>query len=192
MNLLHDPAFWRAAARLLLAAVGAWFGFLGYRLFVRGNQRLPDGAARPAAGRSNAGAGWFLIVVGGLAVVAASWPGRATSSGAVESGASGATQRPAERAELLRQIAVLQQTEKQYQRVIGDLKTQIAVLRSGEPAPTTVVAQAQAATNAVEPETDLNELYSQMMELTEQLQQLQAENESLRAALAGSRADTAQ
>jgi uncharacterized protein HemX len=192
VNVLHDPTFWRAAARLLLAAVGAWFGFLGYKLFVRGNQPAPAGATASAVGRSGAGAGLFLIVVAGLAVVAASWPSRGTSSGTVETSAMGVTERPGDRAELRRQIAVLQQTEKQYQQVIRDLKNQLAILRGREPAEPVVVSQPPAATNAADSEVDINGLYSQMMDLSEQVQQLQTENEALRAELAGSRSDAGQ
>jgi hypothetical protein len=178
--------------RILLVLTGACFGLLGYRLFVLGMKSgtHDSGIAGriPTSGRGSMGAGLFLIVMAGLIVSGVSltriptWPGFLTRSLPAA--------RPTDRARLLRQLEVLKQTGEQNQRVIADLRAQLASAQTNEGLSPMAVSQMGQSLDAATENIDFNELYAQMMEWNDLVTALQSENETLRAENAALRGES--
>jgi uncharacterized protein YlxW (UPF0749 family) len=143
--------------------MGAYFGFLGYKLLVRSSQ-------------DSKGPGLFLIVTAGLVVIGVTFAGNSWSHTALSSSV-----RAGDRAELLRQITAMQGADKQYQKVIQELRAQLAAVRTNDSLSAATLNQMQESLDAAAPAMDFNTLYTEMMDLSDLVDSLQSENETLRA-----------
>jgi regulator of replication initiation timing len=158
--------FLKTILRILLILAAAYFGFLGYKLLIR----------NPQTGK---GIGLFLIVLAGLIGIGVTFAGSSWGRGTTLT-----TVRASDKAELLRQITALQDADKQYQKVISELRAQLAVAKTNNTLNPAALSQMQESLDAPTPSLDFNTLYTQMMDLSDLVDSLQSENEALRAEVA--------
>jgi hypothetical protein len=188
---VNEPMLLKTIPRVLLILAGVYFGFLGYRLFLLGLKAGKNGgepASKIPGGRGSVGAGMFLIVVAGAIVSGVSLTGGSALPGSWSR--SVPATRATDRAELMRQIETLRQADKQYQRVIADLRVQVGAAKTNEGLSAAAVSQMEQSLNAATENVDFNELYTQMMELSDLATTLQSENEALRAENASLRGES--
>jgi hypothetical protein len=185
MNFVTDPVFLRGVERIVLALAGAYLGLLGYKLFLYG---IASGRSAPSpqsrivtALYSGAAPGLFFILVAGLAVIVMSFTsGPQQPAARIRTGPVSIT-RTNDRTELLKQITLLKENDKLHQTMIQDLKMQLASARTSNTMERSVVEQMQQSINAAGPNVDVNALARQIRELSDAVDQLQNENDALRA-----------
>ena len=193
MNVLTDPAFWKAIERVLLVIAGIYLGFLGYKLFVLGittGRTASDARSRVSTTIvSGVGPGLFFIVVAGLVVSIMSLTGDLQSPTArIQATPRVMGQASDNKAEVLNQINLLKQAESQHQTAIRNLRNQLASAGTNNAVQPAVVTQMQESLNTATPNVDYSALYSQMTEMNNALTELQNENDALRTENAALRA----
>jgi regulator of replication initiation timing len=193
MNILTDPAFWKAIERVLLVIAGIYLGFLGYKLFLLGittGKTASDARARVSTTIvSGVGPGLFFIVVAGLVVSVVSLTGGTQGQTAWTRAAQRVMGQASDnKAEVLNQINLLKQAKTQHQTAIRNLKGQLASAVPNNAMQPAVVTQMQESLNTATPNIDYSAVYSQMTEMNNALSELQNENDALRAENAALRA----
>ncbi len=193
MNVLTDPAFWKAIERVLLVIAGIYLGFLGYKLFLLGittGKTAPDARSRVSTTIiSGVGPGLFFIVVAGLVVSVVSLTGGTQGQTAWTRAAQRVMGQASDnKAEVLNQINLLKQAKTQHQTAIRNLRSQLTSASANNAVQPAVVAQMQESLNTATPNIDYSAVYSQMTEMNNALTELQNENDALRAENAALRA----
>jgi hypothetical protein len=182
MSVFTDPLFLRGMERIILVAAAAYLGLLGYKLFLYG-MACGRTVSRPqsqlvTALYSGAAPGLFFMAVAASVVLMISLTGNPPAH--ARSGPA-AVARGADKADMLKQIDLLKQTEKVRGDVILGLRSQLALARTNNAVPQEVVDQIQQSLNtASTPAIDYNSLYTQMTEMNDAITELQTENDTLR------------
>ena len=116
MNVFSDPIFLKAIERILLVVAGAYLGYLGYKLFLYGiasGRSAPDPQSQiVTALYSGVAPGLFFMLVAGLVVIVVSLTGGSQIQTARIRTASASVTRTNDRADLLKQIALLKETRQ--------------------------------------------------------------------------------
>ena len=193
MNVLTDPAFWKAIERVLLIIAGIYLGFLGYKLFLLGittGRTASDARSRVSVTVvSGVGPGLFFILVAGLVVSVVSLTGGTQGQTAWTRAAQQVMGQASDnKAEVLNQINLLKQAKTQHQTAIRNLRSQLASAVANNAVQPAVVTQMQESLNTATPNIDYSAVYSQMTEMNNALTELQNEKDALRAENAALRA----